>query len=240
MNSIVKRAAALVVMMVCMTNTHAQEAMTSDLDNCINSEKMSHTVKGAAVGAITGLLGSFMSGKNDKAGQAALVGAVAGGAIGYATAYYKAAGICMERNPSWIPESNIQRNPNYKAIVSEFKYKPNKGNFSFVRKLKLPQTVNQGESLEVKASFVVLTSDGGEAQIKIVRKLFAIADNKEEEVPFYGKGEEERIVDNGEHNDTFNLPIDKEVPVGAKFRIEYRLSLKGDPFISESATVEVK
>lgn len=240
MNSIAKQATVAVAMVVCMASTHAQEAVTSDLDSCINSEKMSHTVKGAALGAVTGLLGSFMAGKKDKAGQAALVGAVAGGAIGYATAYYKAAGICMERNPSWVPESNIQRNPNYKAVIKEFKYNSAKGDFSFVRKLQIPQTVKQGGVMEVKTHFVVLTPDGGEAKIKIIRKLFAIADNKEEEVPFFGRGEEERVVENGEHEDTFNIPIDKEVPVGSKFRIEYRLSLKDAPFISENATAEVK
>lgn len=240
MNSIAKQAAAVVVMAMSITSTHAQEAVTSDLDSCINSEKVSHTVKGAALGAVTGLLGSFMAGKKDKAGQAALVGAVAGGAIGYATAYYKAAGICMERNPSWVPESHIERNPNYKAVVKEFRYNSAKGDFSFVRKLQIPQTVKQGGSLEVKVQFVVLTPEGGEAKIKIVRKLFAIADNKEEEVPFYGKGEEERVVENGEHEDTFNIPVDKDVPVGSKLRVEYRFSLKDAPFISESAIAEVK
>lgn len=240
MNEIIKQALAAVVMGVCIANTQAQESVTSDLDSCINSEKVSHTFKGAAAGAVTGLLASFLGGKKDDAGKAALIGAVAGGAIGYATAYYKAAGICMQKNPAWVPESNIQRNPNYQAVVKEFKYNAAKGDFSFVRKLKIPQTVKQGGALEVKAKFVVLTADGGEVKVKIVRKLFAIADNKEEEVPFFGKGEEERVVENGEHEDTFNIPVDKEVPAGSKLRIEYRLSLKDASFLSESATVEVK
>ncbi len=240
MNAVFKQAVTAFVMGGCIATTQAQESVTSNLDSCINSEKVSHTFKGAAAGAVTGLLASFLGGKKDDAGKAALLGAVAGGAIGYATAYYKAAGTCMQQNPSWIPESNIQRNPNYKAVVSEFKYKPANGDFSVVRKLQMPQTINRGGTLEVKARFVVLTPDGGEAKVRIVRKLFAVADNKEEEVPFYGKGEEERVVENGDHEDTFKLPIDKEVPVGAKFRVEYRLSLKDAKFVSDSATVEVR
>lgn len=240
MNATIKQAVAALVMGACIANTQAQESVTSDLDSCITSEKVSHTVKGAATGALAGLLGSFLGGKNNDTGKAVIVGAIAGGAIGYATAYYKAAGTCMQKNPSWVPESKIQRNPNYKAVIREFKYKPAKGDFSVVRKLQMPQTIKQGESLEVKSKFVVLTPDGGEAKIKIVRKLFAIAEDKEEEVPFYGKGEEDRVVENGEHEDTFTLPIDKSVPVGAKFRVEYRLSLKDANFVSESATVEVK
>ena len=239
MSSIVKQAVAAVVIGACIGSAHAQQAVTSDLDSCINSEKMSRTVKGAAAGAVTGALTSLLGGKKENAGKAALIGAVAGGAIGYATAYYKAAGICMQRNPSWVPESNIQRNPNYKAIISEFNYKPEKGDFISLRKLQMPQKVKQGGSLEVKTKFVVLTPEGGEAKVKIARKLFAIADNKEEEVPFFGKSVEERVVENGEHEDTFTLPIDKEVPIGSKFRIEYRLSLKDANVASESATVEV-
>lgn len=240
MSAIFKQALTAVAIGACIVTTHAQESVTSDLDSCINSEKISHTAKGVAIGAITGLMGSFLGGKKDDAGKAALIGAVAGGAIGYASAHYKAAGICMKKNPSWVPESNIQRNPNYKAVINEFKYKPAKGDFSVVRKLQMPQTVRQGETLKVTARFVVLTPEAGEAKVKIIRKLFAIADNKEEEVPFYGKGEEERVVENGEHEDTFNLPIYKDVPLGSKFRVEYMLSLKDAKFVSESATVEVK
>ena len=240
MKAIAKQAVTAVVLGASIAGAHAQQAVTSDLDSCINSEKVSYTVKGAAAGAFTGVLTSFLGGKKDNAGKAALVGAVAGGAIGYATAYYKAAGICMQKNPSWVPESNIQRTSNYEAIISEFKYTPAKGDFIVARKLQVPEAVKQGGVLEVKAKFVVLTPDGSEAKVKIVHKLFVIADNKEEEVPFFGKGVEERVVENGEHEDKLDLPIDKEAPIGSKFRIEYRISLKDANFVSESATVEVR
>ena len=237
---IVKQAVTMVVMASCIASAQAQEAVTSDLDSCINSEKVSQTVKLAAVGAVTGLLGAYLGGKKNDAGKAALIGAAAGGAIGYATAYYKAAGACIKKNPSWVPESLILRNPNYQDVINEFGYTPAKGNFSFMRKLEVPQTVKQGESLQVKARFIVLTPDGGEAKVKIVRKLFAIAENNEEEVPFIGKGEEERVVENGEHEDVFNIPVGKDVPVGSKIRVEYRVSLKNASFLSESSTAEVK
>lgn len=219
----------------------AQEAVTSDLDSCITSEKIAFTVKGAAVGALTGLMGSFLSGKGDKAGKHAVIGAVAGGAIGFATAYYKAAGICMDKNPSWIPESKIQRKDNYKEIVREFKYKSSMGDFIYLRKLQTPNAVNPGGNIEIISKYVVLTPESGESKVRIERKFFIIDENnKEEEIPFFGKGIEERVVANGEEVETANIPVPTDAPKGSSFRIEYRISFVDGRYVSESAIVKVQ
>ena len=219
----------------------AQEAVTSELDSCINSEKLTSTVQGAAAGAAVALFGAFLSGKKDNMGKNAVIGAVAGGAIGYATAYYKAAGTCMDRNPSWVPESKIQRKDNYREIVKEFKYKPSMGDFIHLRKLQAPKTVKPGGSIEIVAKYVVLTPDSGETKVRIDRKFFIIDEsNKEEEIPFFGKGTEERVVANGEEIDTASVPITSEAPKGSSFRIEYRLSFVDGRYVSESAIVKVQ
>lgn len=224
-----------------ISNVIAQEAVTSDLDSCINSEKISLTMKGAAVGALTGLMGSIFSGKKDTAGKNVVIGAVAGGAIGFATAYYKAAGICMDKNPSWVPESKIQRKNNYKEIVKEFKYTSSMGNFIYLRKLQATSSVNPGGNIEVVSKYVVLTPDSGEVTVRIERKLFIIDESKkEEEIPFFGKGIEERVVANGEEIDTVKIPISIDAPKGSSFRIEYRLSFVNDRYVSESIIVKVQ
>ncbi|WP_213959437.1 hypothetical protein [Variovorax sp. dw_954] len=236
----IKGPVAAVAIGLCLASANAQQSVTSDLDSCINSEKISLTAQGALAGVATGVLTSFMVGKKQDMGKAAVIGGVAGGALGYATAYYKAAGKCMQNNPAWVPESNIQRKADYAAAVSEFKYKPSKGDFSFVRPLQAPQTAKQGGTADVKARFVVLTPDGGEAKVKIARKLFVIAEGKEEEVPFPGKPDEERVFGNGEQVESINLPVYKEVPVGSKIRIEYAVSLKDAQASSQSGTIEVR
>ena len=234
------------VLIVLLATSHfpnviAQEAVTSDLDSCINTEKLSFTMKGAAIGALTGLMGSFLSGKKDNAGKNVVIGAVAGGAIGYATAYYKAAGICMDKNPSWVPESKIQRKDNYKEIVKEFRYKPSMGDFIYLRKLQAPSSINPGGNIAMVSKYIVLTPDSGEAKVKIERKLFVIDENnKEEELPFFGKRIEERVVSNGEEIDTFSVPVPVDAPRGISFRIEYRLSFVDGRYVSENAVVKVQ
>lgn len=236
-----KTISVLAVALIASQAMHvsAQEAVTSDLDSCINSEKLAFTVKGAAAGALTGLMTSFLSGKKENAGRNAVIGAVAGGAIGYVTAYYKAVNICMQKNPSWLPESKIQRNENYKEVVKEFKYKPSMGDFVRLRKLQASPFASPGETIEIKAKYVVLTPDGGEAKIKVERKLFAIdGNNKEEELPLYGI--EERVVANGEYTEEFPIKMAPEATKDISFRIEYRISLKDAAFVTESIVVKVK
>ena len=76
--------------------------------------------------------------------------------------------------------------------------------------------------------------------VKIDRKFFVIADGQEESLSFPGRDSEDRVVENGEQVDEFNLPIDKEVPVGTKIRVQYAISLNGAPLVSQSGIVEVK
>lgn len=233
-------ATSALLLWLIVPSTQAQQSMTAEFDSCITSEKVSYTLKGAATGAMAGFLGNLAAGQKQDKGKAVLVGAVAGGALGFATAYYKAADICIKKNPTWVPESNIQRNPNFGAVVKEFKYKPSQGDFSVVRPLQVPESVKPGESINVKVRFVVLTADGGEAKVKILRQLFVLADGKEEEVPFFGKGSEEKIFENGEHTDSFVLPFDKEIPLNSKVKIQYAISLKDAPVVAQSGVVEVR
>lgn len=221
-------------------SVQAQEAVTADLDSCINSEKMSSTAKGAAIGAVTGFLGALASGKQDKAAQLALAGAAVGGIAGYANAYYNAVATCMKKNPAWIPESNIERKGNYKAIVKEFKYKPSQGDVFTVRPLKMPATISQGQNLEFPAKFVVLTPDGGEAQAQITRKLFVVEGDKETEVPFPGHSTTDRVLENGEHEELIHIPMGADVPAGSKFRFSYSVSVKGLPANAASGITVVK
>ena len=43
----------------------------------------------------------------------AAIGAVVGGAAGFATAYFTAIDTCYKQNPAWIPESKIERTKAY-------------------------------------------------------------------------------------------------------------------------------
>ena len=126
-------------------------------------------------------------------------------------------------------------------MVAEFNYKPpQKNSVAVVRPLQVPESVTPGDTASIQAKFVILTPDGGEAKVKIDRKFFVIADGQEESLSFPGRDSEDRVVENGEQVDEFNLPIDKEVPVGTKIRVQYAISLNGAPLVSQSGIVEVK
>ena len=223
-------------------NAWAAESVTPELDKCINQKKISYTAKGAVAGALMGFLSAKASGKNkEDERKAALIGAVAGGGLGFLTAWNKAVDACKNEHPDWVVESGITRSPNYDAVVAEFNYKPpQKGSVAVVRPLQLPESVKPGDTAIFQAKFVILTPDGGEAKVKIDRKFFVIADGQEESLSFPGKDSEDRVVENGEQVDEFNLPIDKEVPVGTKIRVQYAISLNGAPLVSQSGIVEVK
>ena len=223
-------------------NAWAAESVTPELDKCINQKKISYTAKGAVAGALMGFLSAKASGKNkEDERKAALIGAVAGGGLGFLTAWNKAVDACKNEHPDWVVESGITRSPNYDAVVAEFNYKPpQKGSVAVVRPLQLPESVKPGDTAIFQAKFVILTPDGGEAKVKIDRKFFVIADGQEESLSFPGRDSEDRVVENGEQVDEFNLPIDKEVPVGTKIRVQYAISLNGAPLVSQSGIVEVK
>ena len=223
-------------------NAWAAESVTPELDKCINQKKISYTAKGAVAGALMGFLSAKASGKNkEDERKAALIGAVAGGGLGFLTAWNKAVDACKNEHPDWVVESGITRSPNYDAVVAEFNYKPpQKDSVAVVRPLQVPESVTPGDTASIQAKFVILTPDGGEAKVKIDRKFFVIADGQEESLSFPGRDSEDRVVENGEQVDEFNLPIDKEVPVGTKIRVQYAISLNGAPLVSQSGIVEVK
>ena len=223
-------------------NAWAAESVTPELDKCINQKKISYTAKGAVAGALMGFLSAKASGKNkEDERKAALIGAVAGGGLGFLTAWNKAVDACKNEHPDWVVESGITRSPNYDAVVAEFNYKPpQKDSVAVVRPLQVPESVTPGDTASIQAKFVILTPDGGEAKVKIDRKFFVIADGQEESLSFPGRDSEDRVVENGEQVDEFNLPIDEEVPVGTKIRVQYAISLNGAPLVSQSGIVEVK
>ena len=223
-------------------NAWAAESVTPELDKCINQKKISYTAKGAVAGALMGFLSAKASGKNkEDERKAALIGAVAGGGLGFLTAWNKAVDACKNEHPDWVVESGITRSPNYDAVVAEFNYKPpQKNSVAVVRPLQVPESVTPGDTASIQAKFVILTPDGGEAKVKIDRKFFVIADGQEESLSFPGRDSEDRVVENGEQVDEFNLPIDEEVPVGTKIRVQYAISLNGAPLVSQSGIVEVK
>ena len=219
------------------------QSVTSDLDKCINQKKVSYTAKGAVAGALMGFLSAKASGKNkEDERKAALIGAVAGGGLGFLTAWNKAVDACKNEHPDWVVESGITRSPNYDAVVAEFNYKPpQKDSVAVVRPLQMPESVKPGDTASIQAKFVILTPDGGEAKVKIERKFFiVVADGQEEPISYPGKDSEDRVVENGEQVDEFNLPIHPDVPVGTNIRVQYAISLNGAPLVSQSGIVEVK
>lgn len=236
-----KIAKAWILVAVVSTTASAGQSVTSDLNDCITQKILSSTAKGVVAGALTGWLSAKAVGKKEDAGKAALIGAAAGGALGYVKAWNKAVDSCKNEHPDWVPESDIKRSPNYEAVVAEFNYKPpQKDSIAVVRPLQMPDPVKPGDTASIKAKFVILTPDGGEAKVKIDRKFFIITDSQEESLSFPGKDSEDRIVENGEQMDEFNLPIAKDVPVGTKIRVQYAISLNGAPLVSQSGIVEVK
>ena len=223
-------------------NAWSGESVTSDLDKCITQKMISSTAKGAVTGALMGFLAAKASGEDkEHERKAALIGAAAGGVFGYVKAWNKAVDDCKKEHPDWVVESDIKRSPNYDAVVAEFNYKPpQKNSIAIVRPLQIPEPVKPGDTANIQAKFVILTPDGGEAKVKIDRKFFVVADGQEEPLSFPGRDSEDRVVENGEQVDEFNLPIGKDVPVGTKVRVQYAISLNGASLVSQSGIIEVK
>ena len=239
-NVFLRRSTIMGVMMAVCLQGYAQETVNKELDDCIKREQMTSAAKGAAVGALAGLAKSFFGKEKDKKDALAnvLVGAVAGGAIGYATSYFTAAEKCLKKNPAWIPESKIVRSKTYDDARKEIEYDPKQGAVSVMRSLDMPATIKPGNSVEISSRFIVMTPNGEEAKVKIERKLFAISEGKETEVPFLGRGVEERTLEAGEHADTAKLPIPKDTD-GIVYRIQYRVSVADKDASEMSASVTV-
>ncbi|MEJ6001653.1 hypothetical protein [Paucibacter soli] len=224
----------------------AQESVNAQLDACIREQQRAASVKGAALGAL-GKLGSALLSRRQEPREERhsegrqLTLSIGGGAgMGLASAWFKAAGACYEQHPDWIPASQLQRGADYARAIAETGYRPEMGPLLQLRALDMPGRVRAGENLEIRSAFVLLTPLGDEAEVLIERRLFAIADGKEQALPFTGHARESRVLAPGESLDLARLPIPKEVPVGVAYRYEFSVAAAGLPARTLSATVQVE
>lgn len=219
---------------------HAQESANTDLDACVKQEQIALTAKGAGAGAIAGLGAALFSKNGNDALKNAAIGAVVGGAAGFATAYFTAIDTCYKKNPSWIPESKIERTKAYAQVKKETKYKPSEGIKAQATKIAMPAVIKAGEALNIASTFIVLTPNGAETPVTLERKLFAIVDGKETPLTFTGKTNEERTVEPGEHRDNARLPIPPDAKAGTQYRYEFGVLAGGKSVSSVSSTVTVQ
>lgn len=231
---------AIACLMCLSFAANSQESTNTDLDSCVHQQQIILTAKGAGVGAIAGLGASLFSNNKKDAVKGAAIGAVVGGAAGFATAYFTAIDTCYKQNPSWIPESKIERTKAYAQVKKEQKYKSSEGIKTLATKITMPSTVKAGEALDIVSTFIVLTPDGAETAITLERKLFAIIDGKETPITFTGKNNEERTVEPGEHKDTAHLPIPSDIKAGTQYRFEFGVTAGGKPASTVTSTVTVQ
>lgn len=225
----------------------AQEGANPQLDQCIQGKKKKYIGKGTAVGLVTGLLFGFLTGKSTKDTIVdAAGGAIAGSIAGYATWYYKAAGDCLKENPSWIPESEIERSKSYQEAVQETNYDPQQGPLVQVSQIDMATSVKPGGYLDINTTFIVLTPNGEESKITITRKLYAGEVDKdgnitkEEEIPFIGHASEERTMEAGEQVDkVHHLPIAREAKAGVAYRFEFQVTIDNQSS-TKSAIVKIE
>lgn len=222
------------------TAVQAQESANAELDACVRDEQITLTAKGAGLGALAGLSAGLFSGNKDNTVKKAAIGAAVGGAAGFATAYFTAIDTCFKKNPSWIPESKIERTQDYTEAKNAANYKPSQGIKVEAIKLVMPSTAKAGATLDAASSFYVLTPDGAETEVTIERKLFSIVDGNETQVTFNGKTTEQSIMQPGRHSDIARLPIPAKAQAGTKYRIEFSVSAGGKPPSTVQATVTVE
>ena len=220
----------------------AQESAYADLDACTKGEQIKLTAKGAITGALVGLGAAFLSGKKDDAAKSAVLGAAVGGAAGFATAYYNAIGTCYKLNPTWIPESNIVRDPNksYMQVKKENNYKPKEEGIKVLaKKMDMATSVTAGAKLDINSTFDVMTPDGAETAIVVERKLFAVEADKETAVFFPGRPSDQRTMEPGRNNDIVKLQIPMDAKVGSVYRVEFSVAAEGKvpTVISKTVTV---
>lgn len=236
---------ASLLLPLASTFGHAQESANADLDSCVLQEQTIATAKGAGMGVVAGL-GAALFGKNKddsikKAAIGAAVGGAVGAAAGFATAYYTAIDTCYKKNPSWIPESKIERTKRYEQVKKDIKYNPKRdGEKTQVSKVDMPATAKAGDKLDIATKFIAMTPDGSEAHVSVERKLFAIDDGKETIVPFPGKTKEDRTIEPGENVDTSRLPIPSEAKSGSQYRYEFAVSMAGKPASVATQTVTIQ
>jgi hypothetical protein len=220
----------------------AQESVNAQLDACIREQQRAASVQGAALGALGKLSSALLSRRDERRSEGRQLALSVGGGsgMGLASAWFKAAGSCYEQHPDWIPASQLQRSADYAQAIAETGYRPEQGLLLQLRALQMPDRVRAGAQLEIRSSFILLTPQGEEAEVRIERRLFAIADGQEQALAFTGHARETRVLAPGESQDLARLPIPREVPVGVTYRYEFSVSAAGLPTRSLSATVQVE
>src|SRR5258708_2581865 len=163
-------------------NVQAQESANADLTSCVRNEQIVTTAKGAGAGAIAGLSAMFVAHKSNDAVKGALIGAAVGGAVGFATDYYTAIDTCYKKNPSWKPESKLERTQSYDQLKKKIKYKPSQGIVAHAESVDIVAPVKADSQAEMNSTFYVMTPDGAETNVTVERKLFVMNGDKEEQV----------------------------------------------------------
>ncbi|MGK5049226.1 hypothetical protein ACQ4WP_25510 [Janthinobacterium sp. GB4P2] len=234
--------AVLCALTFVASNVAAQESAYSDLNSCVQSEQVTATAKGAAVGALTGLGASLFGGMKKKdAIKATALGALAGGGIGFVKAYYEATNTCYTKNPSWVPASNITRSATLAQAKKAAKYKPSEGIKTAIMGIDMPTSVPSGTaSIPMSTKFTVLTPDDAETPVEISRKIYIIENGKEEPMPFTaGRSSEVKTFEPAQHTDTINFPLSSDFKPGMQLRYEVQMKTASTPVVTESKTVTI-
>ena len=220
-------------------NVQAQESANAELNSCVRNEQIVTTAKGAGAGAIAGLSAMFVTHKSNDAVKGALIGAAVGGAAGFATAYYTAIDTCYKKNPSWKPESKLERTKSYEELKKKIKYKPSQGIVARAETVDIVAPVKADSQAEMNSTFYVMTPDGAETNITVERKLFVVTGDKEEQVVFPGDATQPYTVAGGEQRDTVRIPIAKDTKAGTVYRVEFNIAAAGMPPSTASKTFAV-
>jgi hypothetical protein len=221
------------------SNVYAQESANAELDSCVRNEQIVTTAKGVGAGAIAGLSAMFVAHKSNDAVKGALIGAAVGGVAGFATAYYTAVDTCYRKNPSWKPESKLERTQSYEELKKKIKYKPSQGIVARAESVDVGSPVKADSQAQMNSTFYVMTPDGAETNITVERKLFVVTDGKEEQVVFPGDATQAYTVAGGEQRDTVHIPIAKDTKSGTVYRVEFDVAAAGMPPSIASKTFTV-
>lgn len=215
------RALAVALAVQTAAPAFAQESAYADLDACTRSEQIKSTAKGAAVGLFAGFATALLTGKNEDAKKAALIGAAGGAAIGFATAYYNAIDTCKKKNPNWITEANLVRDPSksLKQVKDEHRYLPRNGVMVALQGIDASTQVRPGEPIALDTVYDLMTPDDAEASVVFERKLFVLTDGDETEVPFPQTGRFERTVQAGRSRESMVLPTPPDATPGTVYRV---------------------
>jgi hypothetical protein len=229
--------------MTCVgsTGAMAQESAYAALDACAKDEQIRLTAQGAALGLVTGLGGAMFAGKKDKALKAAAIGAAAGGVAGFATAYYTGIDNCKKKNPQWMTESALVRDPSksYQQVKKEHGYQARDGIKLYLQDMAAPASVQPGERFAIDTVYDVMTPTDAETEVVFQRKLFVTTDGKETEMPFPLASSTTRVVEAGRSKETIHVPTPPNAAKGTTYRVEISAAAGGKPAATQSRMVSV-